>query len=45
MSKKEEPMEEIMESKVMWYPDPKKITQMDQFRTRVNTNHGLSLGE
>ncbi|XP_068099906.1 acetoacetyl-CoA synthetase isoform X1 [Hyperolius riggenbachi] len=43
MSKKEEPMEEIMESKVMWYPDSKRITQMDQFRARVNKNYGLSL--
>ncbi|XP_018412512.1 PREDICTED: acetoacetyl-CoA synthetase isoform X2 [Nanorana parkeri] len=43
MSKKEDSMEEIMESKVMWYPDSKKITQMDQFRARVNKNFGLSL--
>ncbi|XP_069817063.1 acetoacetyl-CoA synthetase isoform X1 [Dendropsophus ebraccatus] len=43
MSKEEETMEEIMESKVMWYPDSKKVTQMEQFRARVNTNHGLSL--
>ncbi|XP_075032973.1 acetoacetyl-CoA synthetase [Mixophyes fleayi] len=43
MSKKEDPMEEIMESKVMWYPDSKKITQMDQFRAKVNNNFGLNL--
>ncbi|KAG8456012.1 hypothetical protein GDO86_001991 [Hymenochirus boettgeri] len=43
MSKKEEPMEEIMESKVMWYPDSKKITEMDQFRETVNRNLGLTL--
>ncbi|XP_069612135.1 acetoacetyl-CoA synthetase [Ranitomeya imitator] len=44
MCEKEELSEEIMESKVMWYPDSKKITQMDQFRARVNTSHGLRLG-
>ncbi|XP_077149378.1 acetoacetyl-CoA synthetase [Ranitomeya variabilis] len=44
MGEKEELSEEIMESKVMWYPDSKKITQMDQFRARVNTSHGLRLG-
>ncbi|CAH2295729.1 acetoacetyl- synthetase [Pelobates cultripes] len=46
MSKKEaekKMMEEIMESKVMWYPDSKRITQMDQFRARVNSNYGLNL--
>lgn len=45
MSKKEDPMEEIMESKVMWYPDNKKFTQMQQFRARVNRHYGLRLGE
>ncbi|KAM4809160.1 acetoacetyl-CoA synthetase [Rhinophrynus dorsalis] len=45
MSQKEELMEEIMESKVMWYPDSKKNTQMDQFRARVNNNLGLSLAD
>ncbi|XP_073413188.1 acetoacetyl-CoA synthetase [Dendrobates tinctorius] len=44
MCEKEELTEEIMESKVMWYPDFKKITQMDQFRARVNRSHGLRLG-
>ncbi|OCU01999.1 acetoacetyl-CoA synthetase [Xenopus laevis] len=43
MSDKGELMEEIMEAKVMWYPDSKKITQMDQFRNRVNKNLGLRL--
>ncbi|KAE8634946.1 hypothetical protein XENTR_v10002482 [Xenopus tropicalis] len=43
MSDKGELMEEIMEAKVMWYPDSKKITQMDQFRNRVNRNLGLRL--
>ncbi|XP_075424825.1 acetoacetyl-CoA synthetase isoform X2 [Ascaphus truei] len=44
MSKKQDGlMEEIMESKVMWYPDSKKITQMDLFRARVNSKFGLNL--
>ncbi|KAG9487604.1 hypothetical protein GDO78_007434 [Eleutherodactylus coqui] len=43
MSKKEEPSEEIMESRVMWYPDSKKSSQMEQLRARVNRHHGLSL--
>ncbi|XP_053327807.1 acetoacetyl-CoA synthetase [Spea bombifrons] len=44
MSKKEgQVIEEIMESTVMWYPDSKKITQMDQFRARINSNYGLNL--
>ena len=34
-----------MESKVLWYPDSKRNTQMDVFRKQVNTNHGLNLGE
>ncbi|KAM5192666.1 acetoacetyl-CoA synthetase [Mantella aurantiaca] len=41
--KKEDPMEEIMESKVMWYPESKRTIQMEQFRARVNSNYGLSL--
>nr|XP_006640209.1 PREDICTED: acetoacetyl-CoA synthetase [Lepisosteus oculatus] len=35
--------EEIMESKVLWYPDSKKNTQMDRFRAQVNRDFGLSL--
>ena len=39
--------EKIMdvESKVLWYPDSKRNTQMDKFRIRVNGEHGLDLGE
>nr|XP_057927319.1 acetoacetyl-CoA synthetase isoform X2 [Doryrhamphus excisus] len=32
-----------MENKVLWYPDSKRDTQMDTFRTRVNKEHGLDL--
>ncbi|XP_043966944.1 acetoacetyl-CoA synthetase [Gambusia affinis] len=37
--------EEIMdtESKVLWYPESKKNTQMDKFRIQVNLNYGLNL--
>ncbi|KAL4646582.1 acetoacetyl-CoA synthetase [Arapaima gigas] len=35
--------EEIMESKVLWYPDSKKNTQMDSFRVQVNQDFGLNL--
>ncbi|KAI2664899.1 Acetoacetyl-CoA synthetase [Labeo rohita] len=35
--------EEIMESKVLWYPDSKRNTQMDRFRTQVNQDFGLNL--
>ncbi|TRY55650.1 hypothetical protein DNTS_008844 [Danionella cerebrum] len=35
--------EEIMESKVLWYPDSKRNTQMDRFRTQVNRDFGLNL--
>lgn len=45
MSKEMERSEKIMESKVMWYPDSKKNTQMDRFRRLVNRDFGLSLGE
>ncbi len=34
-----------MESKVLWYPDSKKNTQMDKFRIQVNGDYGLNLGE
>ncbi|XP_048099975.1 acetoacetyl-CoA synthetase [Alosa alosa] len=34
---------EIMESKAMWYPDSKKNTQMDRFRSQVNRDFGLNL--
>lgn len=39
--------EKIMdtESKVLWYPDSKKNTQMDTFRIQVNSDYGLNLGE
>uniref|UniRef100_A0A8D3DVW8 Acetoacetyl-CoA synthetase n=1 Tax=Scophthalmus maximus TaxID=52904 RepID=A0A8D3DVW8_SCOMX len=32
-----------MESKVLWYPDSKRNTQMDKFRIQVNGNYGLNL--
>ncbi|KAK2845308.1 hypothetical protein Q7C36_010162 [Tachysurus vachellii] len=35
--------EEIMEAKVLWYPDSKKNTQMDRFRAQVNRDYGLNL--
>ncbi|XP_073696680.1 acetoacetyl-CoA synthetase [Garra rufa] len=35
--------EEIMESKVLWYPDTKRNTQMDRFRTQVNRDFGLNM--
>jgi len=34
-----------MESKVLWYPDSKRNTQMDKFRIQVNSDYGLNLGE
>ena len=34
-----------LESKVLWYPDSKKNTQMDKFRIQVNGDYGLNLGE
>lgn len=34
-----------MDSKVLWYPDSKKNTQMDKFRIQVNGDYGLNLGE
>lgn len=34
-----------MESKVLWYPDSKRNTQMDKFRIQVNADYGLNLGE
>lgn len=34
-----------MNSKVLWYPDSKRNTHMDRFRTQVNRDYGLSLGE
>ncbi|MED6265692.1 hypothetical protein CHARACLAT_028173 [Characodon lateralis] len=37
--------EKIMdtESKVLWYPDSKRNTQMDKFRIQVNSDYGLNL--
>ncbi|XP_030075223.1 acetoacetyl-CoA synthetase [Microcaecilia unicolor] len=35
--------EAIMESKVLWYPDSKRNTQMDRFRATVNCSFGLNL--
>uniref|UniRef100_A0AAQ5Z4Q2 Acetoacetyl-CoA synthetase n=1 Tax=Amphiprion ocellaris TaxID=80972 RepID=A0AAQ5Z4Q2_AMPOC len=37
--------EKIMdvESKVLWYPDSKRNTQMDRFRKQVNGDYGLNL--
>lgn len=34
-----------MDSKVLWYPDSKRNTQMDKFRIQVNGDYGLNLGE
>uniref|UniRef100_A0A8C0Y2A9 Acetoacetyl-CoA synthetase n=1 Tax=Cyprinus carpio carpio TaxID=630221 RepID=A0A8C0Y2A9_CYPCA len=34
---------EIMEAKVLWYPDSKRNTQMDRFRTQVNRDFGVNL--
>uniref|UniRef100_A0A8C2K4J0 Acetoacetyl-CoA synthetase n=1 Tax=Cyprinus carpio TaxID=7962 RepID=A0A8C2K4J0_CYPCA len=34
---------EIMEAKVLWYPDSKRNTQMDRFRTQVNQDFGVNL--
>uniref|UniRef100_A0A3B3YSD9 Acetyl-coenzyme A synthetase N-terminal domain-containing protein n=1 Tax=Poecilia mexicana TaxID=48701 RepID=A0A3B3YSD9_9TELE len=31
------------ESKVLWYPDSKRNTQMDKFRIQVNSDYGLNL--
>uniref|UniRef100_A0A8C1A1D1 Acetoacetyl-CoA synthetase n=1 Tax=Cyprinus carpio carpio TaxID=630221 RepID=A0A8C1A1D1_CYPCA len=36
-------IEEIMEAKVLWYPDSKRNTQMDRFRTQVNRDFGVNL--
>uniref|UniRef100_A0A8C2K8H3 Acetoacetyl-CoA synthetase n=1 Tax=Cyprinus carpio TaxID=7962 RepID=A0A8C2K8H3_CYPCA len=36
-------IEEIMEAKVLWYPDSKRNTQMDRFRTQVNQDFGVNL--
>uniref|UniRef100_A0A3P9JM09 Acetoacetyl-CoA synthetase n=1 Tax=Oryzias latipes TaxID=8090 RepID=A0A3P9JM09_ORYLA len=32
-----------MDSKVLWYPDSKRNTRMDTFRTQVNADYGLNL--
>ncbi|KAM9743134.1 acetoacetyl-CoA synthetase [Menidia menidia] len=32
-----------MESKVLWFPDSKRNTQMDKFRIQVNSDYGLNL--
>uniref|UniRef100_A0A6Q2YQM6 Acetoacetyl-CoA synthetase n=1 Tax=Esox lucius TaxID=8010 RepID=A0A6Q2YQM6_ESOLU len=46
MSKDAERMsKKIMDSKVLWYPDSKKNTQMDRFRTQVNRDFGLNLAD
>lgn len=34
-----------MENKVLWYPDSKRNTRMEEFRIQVNENYGLNLGE
>ncbi|XP_030647611.1 acetoacetyl-CoA synthetase isoform X2 [Chanos chanos] len=39
----EKTSEEIMESKVLWYPDSKKNTHMDRFRNQINRDYGLNL--
>ncbi|XP_078410229.1 acetoacetyl-CoA synthetase [Cetorhinus maximus] len=43
MSKEELVSEEIVESKVMWYPDSKKNTHMDRFRNLINEKFGTQL--
>uniref|UniRef100_A0A3P9LZW4 Acetoacetyl-CoA synthetase n=1 Tax=Oryzias latipes TaxID=8090 RepID=A0A3P9LZW4_ORYLA len=32
-----------MDSKVLWYPDSKRNTRMDTFRTQVNADYGFNL--
>uniref|UniRef100_H2L7H9 Acetoacetyl-CoA synthetase n=1 Tax=Oryzias latipes TaxID=8090 RepID=H2L7H9_ORYLA len=32
-----------MDSKVLWYPDSKRNTRMDTFRTQINADYGLNL--
>uniref|UniRef100_A0A8C6PZX3 Acetoacetyl-CoA synthetase n=1 Tax=Nothobranchius furzeri TaxID=105023 RepID=A0A8C6PZX3_NOTFU len=32
-----------MDTKVLWYPDSKRNTQMDKFRMQVNADYGLNL--
>ncbi|KAM9822957.1 acetoacetyl-CoA synthetase [Syngnathus typhle] len=32
-----------VDNKVLWYPDSKRDTRMDQFRRQVNRQHGLDL--
>lgn len=34
-----------LDSKVLWYPDSKRNTQMDKFRIQVNEDYGLNLGK
>lgn len=43
MSKEDVVCEEIVESKVMWYPDSKRNTRMDQFRKLTSDKFGLPL--
>ncbi|XP_072351904.1 acetoacetyl-CoA synthetase [Scyliorhinus torazame] len=43
MSKEELVGEEIVESKVMWYPDSKKNTRLDRFRNLISEKFGTQL--
>ncbi|XP_067911170.1 acetoacetyl-CoA synthetase [Heterodontus francisci] len=43
MSKEDVVSEEIVESKVMWYPDSKRNTGMDRFRNLINEKFGTQL--
>ncbi|XP_067861854.1 acetoacetyl-CoA synthetase [Heptranchias perlo] len=43
MSKEDLVCEEIVESKVMWYPDSKRNTRMDGFRNLINNKFDLNL--
>ncbi|XP_038646222.1 acetoacetyl-CoA synthetase [Scyliorhinus canicula] len=43
MSQEELVSEEIVESKVMWYPDSKKNTRLDRFRNLINVKFGTQL--
>ncbi|XP_078083168.1 acetoacetyl-CoA synthetase [Mustelus asterias] len=43
MSKEELGSEEIVESRVMWYPDSKRNTRMDRFRNLISEKFGTQL--
>lgn len=31
-------------SEIMWTPNPRKLTQMDEFRNIINKRHGVDIG-